>query len=236
MKTILHKAESRGEANFGWLHSRHSFSFGNYYDSQRMNFGALRVINDDRVKGGEGFGTHPHRDMEIISIPLTGTLEHKDSMGNSGVIKQGDIQVMSAGTGIHHSEYNHNKDEEVKFLQIWVTPNRKGVTPRYDQVTLKVDDRKNALQQVLSPKSNDDGVWIHQDAWFYMSNLDAGKSLDYELKTETNGVYIFVITGQIEIEGQEINTRDGYGISGTKTFSLTAKENSELLLMEVPMH
>jgi redox-sensitive bicupin YhaK (pirin superfamily) len=171
-QTVLHRASTRGDANHGWLKSRHTFSFANYYDPERMHFGAIRVINDDIVAPGMGFGTHPHDNMEIISIPLEGDLEHKDSMGNTTVIRHGDIQVMSAGTGIKHSEYNKNDDSPVKFLQIWVFPNKRGVTPRYDQITLNTEDRKNRFQQILSPSSEDDGVWIHQNAWFHMSDLD----------------------------------------------------------------
>ncbi|MBT6568949.1 MAG: pirin family protein, partial [Flavobacteriales bacterium] len=167
MKTQLYKSETRGQADHGWLQSHHSFSFGSYYDPERMNFGALRVLNDDTVAPGMGFSTHPHRDMEIISIPLEGDLEHQDSMGNKSVIQSGDVQVLSAGTGISHSEYNKNKDIPVKFLQIWVVPNQKGVAPRYDQITLNVTERKNKLQQILSPFPEDEGVWIHQNAWFY---------------------------------------------------------------------
>jgi len=178
--TVLHKADSRGDANHGWLHSKHTFSFASYYNPERMNFGVLRVLNDDTVAGGMGFGTHPHDNMEIISIPLSGDLEHKDSMNNVTVIKNGDIQVMSAGTGIQHSEYNKNKDSEVKFLQIWVFPNKKNVTPRYDQITLNIADRKNKLQQILSPNSDDDGVWIHQNAWFHLANFDKGTTTNYD--------------------------------------------------------
>ncbi|MEO8820744.1 MAG: pirin family protein [Ginsengibacter sp.] len=163
-KTILHKANTRGHADHGWLNSYHSFSFANYNNTERVHFGALRVLNDDTVSSGMGFGKHPHDNMEIISIPLQGDLEHKDSMGNTTVIKQGDIQVMSAGTGIQHSEYNKNKDVPVKFLQIWISPNKKNVTPRYDQVSLNENDRHNKLQQILSPNQDDDGVWIYQNA------------------------------------------------------------------------
>lgn len=235
MKTILHRSDFRGEANFGWLQSRHTFSFGNYYDSQRMNFGALRVINDDKVKGGQGFGTHPHKNMEIISIPLVGALEHKDSMGNSGVIQNGDIQVMSAGTGIHHSEFNHNADEVVEFLQIWVIPNKENVTPRYDQLTMDAGARKNKLQQILSPNPDDDGVWIHQDAWFFMSDLDKDNSLEYALKHPDNGVYIFVLNGKITAADQELEKRDGLGVMETETFTVTAHDDAQVLFMEVPM-
>src|SRR5690606_20497754 len=172
MKKIIHRANTRGYANHGWLKSYHTFSFANYYDPERMHFGALRVLNDDTVAGGMGFGKHPHNNMEIISIPLDGDLEHQDSMGNTAVIRNGDIQVMSAGTGIYHSEYNKNKDKPVKFLQIWVIPNKGNVEPRYDQVTLNVADRHNKLQQIVSPKDGGEGVWIHQDAWFHLGKFD----------------------------------------------------------------
>lgn len=235
--TVLHKAETRGKADHGWLNSRHSFSFANYYNPDRMNFGVLRVLNDDIVSEAKGFGTHPHRDMEIISIPLEGDLEHKDSMGTSAIIKQGDIQVMSAGTGIMHSEYNANADKEVKFLQIWVIPDKESVTPRYDQITLNLEDRKNKLQQVLSPNAEDAGVWIHQNAWFNMTSLEAGKSLQYLLNdAQNNGVYAFVIEGNVIINGQPLAKRDGFGIWDIENLDITADSHTELLLMEVPMH
>ena len=235
MKTLLHKAETRGDANHGWLHSRHTFSFANYYDPQRMNFGVLRVLNDDKVSGGMGFGTHPHQNMEIISIPLSGDLEHKDSMGNTTVIKEGDIQVMSAGTGVQHSEYNKNKDEEVRFLQIWVIPNTQNVEPRYDQITLDRADRKNKLQQVLSPNKEDAGVWIYQDAWFNMVDLDAEKEVVYNFNLKTNGLYIFVLEGSIEAGGQTLERRDGLGVFDTDAITLKATADASVLLMEVPL-
>lgn len=235
--TVLHKADSRGSANHGWLQSKHTFSFANYYNPDRMHFGALRVLNDDTVSEAQGFGTHPHRDMEIISIPLEGDLEHKDSMGTAAVIKQGDIQVMSAGTGIMHSEYNANKDKPVKFLQIWVFPNKKGVVPRYDQITLNLEDRKNQLQQVLSPNPDDAGVWIHQKAWFNMTSLEKGKTLNYQLNDpENNGVYAFIINGDATLNGQELEKRDGFGIWDVASLEITADSNAEILLMEVPMN
>ncbi len=234
-QTVLHRASSRGDANHGWLKSRHTFSFANYYDPERMHFGAIRVINDDIVAPGMGFGTHPHDNMEIISIPLEGDLEHKDSMGNTTVIRNGDIQVMSAGTGIKHSEYNKNSDSPVKFLQIWVFPNKRGVTPRYDQITLNIEDRKNRFQQILSPSSEDEGVWIHQNAWFFMSDLEKGKSLEYEFKSPENGLYVFVLDGDVTVDGHELSTRDGLGLWETNKVSFTAESNSSLLLMEVPM-
>ncbi|WP_296349081.1 pirin family protein [Winogradskyella sp.] len=237
MNTVLHKADTRGNANHGWLQSKHSFSFANYHNPERMNFGLLRVLNDDIVAPAMGFGTHPHQNMEIISIPLEGDLEHKDSMGNVAVIKSGDIQVLSAGTGITHSEYNKNKDKDVKFLQIWIFPNEQSVEPRYDQVTLNVNDRENKLQQVLSPNPEDSGVWIHQDAWFNMTNLDEGKTLTYNLnKPEKNGVYVFVLKGDATINNQSLNERDGFGMWDINDIDIKADSNTELLLMEVPMN
>ena len=235
-KTVLHKADTRGDANHGWLHSKHTFSFANYYNPERMHFGVLRVLNDDTVAGGKGFGTHPHDNMEIISIPLEGDLEHKDSMGNVAVIKNGEIQVMSAGTGIQHSEYNKNKEEAVKFLQIWVFPNKKNVTPRYDQIPLHLEDRKNKLQQILSPNAEDAGVWIHQNAWFHLGEFDAGKTMEYALKAVSNGVYVFVLSGDVTVNGQALNSRDGLGIWDIDKFSIEANAHAELLLMEVPMN
>jgi quercetin 2,3-dioxygenase len=233
--TVLHPAATRGHANHGWLESYHTFSFANYYHPERMSFGVLRVLNDDRVDAGMGFGKHPHDNMEIISIALEGDLEHKDSIGNTTVIKQGDIQVMSAGTGIYHSEYNKNKDQPTKFLQIWVLPNKKNVTPRYDQMTLNTNDRHNTLQQILSPDANDQGVWIHQEAWFHRADLDKGVEIDYQLKKPGNGVYAFVLNGELEINGIALTTRDGLGIWDTETIHLKAKSAVDILLMEVPM-
>lgn len=232
---ILHKANTRGHANHGWLNAYHSFSFASYYNPERTHFGVLRVLNDDTVAPGMGFGTHPHDNMEIITIPQSGDLEHKDSMGNVGVINHGEVQVMSAGTGIQHSEYNKNKDKELKLLQIWVIPNKKNVEPRYDQIKLNLADRKNKLQQILSPNQNDEGSWIYQDAWFHMTDLDAGKSLTYNLKKKGNGVYCFILEGDVTINGQDLNRRDGLGITNTNTFEIKATSHTEILLMEVPM-
>jgi redox-sensitive bicupin YhaK (pirin superfamily) len=232
---IIHRANERGHANHGWLNSYHSFSFGEYYDPGKTNFGVLRVLNDDTVAPGMGFGTHPHNNMEIISIPLEGDLEHKDSMGTTSVIRHGDIQVMSAGTGIYHSEYNKNKDKPVKFLQIWVIPREKGVKPRYDQITLNLADRHNKFQQVLSPKPDDAGVWIHQDAWFSLGKFDKGVKAEYELKKTGNGVYVFVLSGTVSVNGQELQNRDGAGITGLDKISVEATSDAEVLLMEVPM-
>ena len=233
--TILHKAETRGHANHGWLNAFHSFSFANYYNPERMHFGVLRVLNDDTVEGGRGFGMHPHDNMEIISIPLSGDLEHKDSMGNSAIIRNGDIQVMSAGTGIRHSEYNKNTDTLVKLLQIWIFPNKRNVTPRYDQITLNLADRKNKLQQILSPDSNDSGVWIHQDAWFHLADFDKDKTAEYKVKKEGNGVYAFILQGDVTINDTPLSTRDGLGVWNTDTLTIKATGNAEFLLMDVPM-
>ena len=233
--TILHTSESRGDANHGWLHSKHTFSFANYYNPERMHFGVLRVLNDDTVAAGMGFGTHPHDNMEIISIPLEGDLEHKDSMGNVTVIQNGDVQVMSAGTGIQHSEYNKNKDQHVKFLQIWVFPNKKNVTPRYDQITLKLEDRHNKLQQIISPNPDDAGVWIHQNAWFHLGKFDKGITKEYTIKGKGNGLYIFNLNGTLNVNNQIVNTRDGFGIWDIEKVNLMAESDAEFLIMEVPM-
>ena len=236
MKTTLQKSDTRGFANHGWLKSHHTFSFANYHNPERMNFGVLRVLNDDIVESGMGFGTHPHRDMEIISIPLEGDLEHKDSMGTTAVIRKGEIQVMSAGTGVMHSEYNKNVDELVKFLQIWVIPNKMGVQPRYDQISIKESAKPNDFQQILSPNADDEGVWIHQDAWFNLADFDKGVSKKYELHKKGNGVYVFVLSGKAKIGDIELSERDGLGIEDTDNFTLEALEKSEILLMEVPMN
>jgi redox-sensitive bicupin YhaK (pirin superfamily) len=235
MKTILHQSNSRGHANHGWLNSHHTFSFANYYDPTRMNFGMLRVLNDDVVDGGKGFGTHPHDNMEIISIPLQGDLEHKDSMGNVAVIKQNDVQIMSAGTGIHHSEYNKNPDNKVNFLQIWIFPKEKNIQPRYQQLTFNPEDRVNKLQQVVTAVKGEEGVWINQDAWFHLGNLKKGFKTDYVVKKKGNGVYAFVLEGDVTINDQLLHNRDGFGIWDVETFSVVADGDAQILLMDVPM-
>jgi quercetin 2,3-dioxygenase len=232
---IFHAANSRGVANHGWLKSYHTFSFANYHNAERIHFGALRVLNDDEVDAGMGFGTHAHDNMEIISIPLEGDLEHKDSMGNVTVIKNCDIQIMSAGSGITHSEYNKNKDSKVKFLQIWIIPNQRNATPRYDQITLDVNDRHNKLQQILSPNANDEGVWIHQNAWFHLAKFDKDFSTEYNLKSKGNGLYIFDLKGDIKVNEQAMSTRDGFGIWDIDAVKISAETDAEFLLMEVPM-
>jgi quercetin 2,3-dioxygenase len=236
MNTVIHKAETRGVANHGWLNSHHTFSFANYYNPERMNFGVLRVLNDDRVQAGQGFGTHPHNNMEIISIPLEGDLEHKDSMGNITVIKEGEVQVMSAGTGVTHSEYNKNADKEVKFLQIWVMPKVANVTPRYDQISIKEIEEEDKFYQVLSPNKDDKGVWINQDAWFSIGKFTKGKSDAYQIKKTGNGVYVFVLEGAVEIDGKQLSKRDGMGIWDTTKINVTATDNARVLLMDVPMN
>ncbi|MES2620642.1 MAG: pirin family protein, partial [Bacteroidota bacterium] len=205
------------------------------YNPEKTNFGVLRVLNDDTVDPGEGFGTHPHNNMEIISIPLEGDLEHKDSMGTVSVIKHGDIQVMSAGTGIYHSEFNKNSNKPVKFLQIWVTPREKGVKPRYDQITLNPADRKNKFQQILSPNADDAGVWIHQDAWFHLGKFDNGISTEYVINKKGNGVYAFVLSGNPTVNEQKLSNRDAIGVWDTDKISINTEGESEILLMEVPM-
>lgn len=232
--TIFHKADERGHADFGWLNSYHSFSFGHYYNPDKMGFGLLRVLNDDIVRGGTGFGKHPHDNMEIISIPLEGDLQHQDSMGNIATIRQGDIQVMSAGTGVQHSEHNKNHDSEVKFLQIWIYPNQLNVTPRYDQQP--ISQGHNELKQILSPDASDEGVWVHQDAWMHWGNFDEGAEALYNFKKSGNGVYAFVLEGTFEIDGKMVGRRDALGVWNTDKLMLKALHNgSRLLLIEVPM-
>jgi quercetin 2,3-dioxygenase len=232
---VIHRASTRGNADHGWLKTNHTFSFANYYNPDRMNFGALRVINDDRIAAKQGFPTHPHDNMEIITIPLTGAVEHKDSMGNSGVIRHGEVQVMSAGTGIQHSEYNHLDSEDLTLLQIWVFPNKAAVTPRYDQIQLP-QSKRNQLQQILSPYPDDAGVWIHQSAWFHLGRIDKGFKTKHRINLPaTNGVYAFVIEGNVTINGQVLNQRDGMGIWDVSALDIKADSNAYLLLMEVPV-
>lgn len=235
MNTILHKAATRGHANHGWLQANHSFSFAGYHNPDRVHFGVLRVLNDDHIAAGHGFGTHPHDNMEIITIPLEGALAHEDSMGNKAVIKAGDVQVMSAGTGIQHSEKNASDTEPVKLLQIWLFSKTRNVAPRYDEISIKEIAKENDFYQVLSPNPQDAGVWIHQDAWFSMGNLTAGTTRNYVVKKEGNGVYVFVISGKVTIHDEQIDTRDGFGIWDTTRFEMTVQEDAHVLLMDVPM-
>lgn len=234
--SVLHPADSRGHADHGWLVSDQTFSFADYHNPERMHFGVLRVLNDDKVEAGRGFGTHPHDNMEIISIPLEGDLEHQDSMGNTAIINNGDIQVMSAGTGIMHSEFNKSNNHLAKFLQIWVYPNKRNVTPRYDQITLDVSKRHNKFQQILSPNQDDEGVWIHQDAWFHLGRFDNDFASTYQVKKSGNGVYVFMISGSALIEGQQVGTRDGLGVWDIASLDIKATSpDTEILLMDVPM-
>lgn len=235
MKKIFHPSSSRGYADHGWLQSNHTFSFANYHDPQRIRFGTLRVLNDDTVAPAMGFGTHPHDNMEIISIPLEGDLEHKDSMGNVAVIKQGDIQAMSAGTGIFHSEKNKNSKDLVKFLQIWVFPNKRDIEPRYSQITLDQDRIQNQFLQILSPSPEDEGVVVQQDAWFHLGRLSEGTSLTYSLKKAANGLYAFLIEGSASVAGQLMEQRDGLGLWDTTQVEISATSPAYILLMEVPM-
>lgn len=236
MKTVLHKAGTRGHADHGWLNTYHTFSFAGYHDPQRMHFGALRVLNDDTVASGMGFGCHPHDNMEIISIPTYGDLEHKDSMGNTQVIRQGDVQVMSAGTGVEHSEKNKNRDKEVRFFQIWIYTDKKGHAPRYDQKNFPDGDKHNKLLTIVSPMGkNDGGVQIHQNAWLSSGKLDKDLKIAYELKQKENGVYAFVIEGDVIVNGEKLSKRDGLGITDTGKLEIKADTDAEILLIEVPM-
>ena len=235
MKTIVHKANERGHANHGWLNAYHSFSFANWYNPEKVQFGMLRVLNDDTIAAGMGFGTHPHDNMEIITIPLEGDLAHKDSMGNGTTIKSGDIQVMSAGTGILHSEFNPNTDQHTKLFQIWLFPKYRNVEPRYQQITLDQSLQKNDFAQILSPNPDDAGVWIHQDAWFYLSDFDKDFSKKLSLKKEGNGFYIMNIEGEIEVNGEKLERRDAIGIWETNEIEIKANSNTKFLVMEIPM-
>ena len=235
MKTTMYTADSRGHANHDWLESYHTFSFANYHDPNRMNFGAMRVLNDDTVAAGRGFDTHRHLNMEIVSIPLSGDLEHKDSMGNETIIHEGDIQVMSAGTGINHSEYNKNKEHEVKFLQIWIMANQRPVAPRYDQMKINEAGAKNKFIQILSPDKNDDGVWIYQDAWFHIGEFNREETIIHNLKNANDGLFIFVLEGSAHVAGTILEKRDAIGISEIQKVEITAQSDSKILLIEVPM-
>ena len=235
MKKTLHKADTRGVAEHGWLSSRHTFSFGEYHDPERMRFGLLRVLNDDVVQPGMGFGTHPHENMEIISIPLVGELRHEDSMGNTQIITAGEVQIMSAGTGITHSEYNGSESEIVNFLQIWVLPEDRDLEPRYDQKLFSADEREGRLQNIVSPDKNDSGVWINQQAWFWLGDFKAGQSDTYTIKRSGNGAYFFVLEGVVAVAGEQLERRDGIGVEGDATVDVEATEDCQLLIMDVPV-
>lgn len=235
MKTVLHKSNTRGHANHGWLNSYHTFSFAGYYDPARIHFGALRVLNDDTVSAGMGFGKHPHDNMEIVSIPLSGDLHHRDSTGRDKIIREHDVQIMSAGSGIQHSETNANHDKEVKFLQIWILPKEKNIEPRYDQKSFHPEDRKNILLTVVAPDDTN-ALWINQDAWFTLGNFSKGFSSAYQVHRNENGVYVFVIKGDITVNDVALNERDGLGIYETNELKISADNDTEFLLMDIPMY
>ena len=235
MKTVLHKADTRGVANHGWLSSHHTFSFANYYNPERMGFGTLRVINDDIVAPARGFGTHPHENMEIISVPLSGCLRHKDTMGNEHVIKAGEVQAMSAGTGLQHSEYNHSQNEAVNFLQIWVYPKRKNIKPNYSQKEFLEENRMNKIQLVVSPDGRDNTVEINQDAFFSRTQIGVGNELTCSKYLKDNGVYFLILEGDIEVNGKSLSTKDGLGVMDADDLKLVAKSKAEVLIMEVPL-
>ncbi|WP_295914469.1 pirin family protein [uncultured Alistipes sp.] len=236
MNKTIHRAETRGHANHGWLDTHHTFSFAGYYDPRRVHFGALRVLNDDTVAPGEGFGTHPHDNMEIVSIALEGALRHGDSMGNMQVLRPGEIQVMSAGTGITHSEMNASATEPVKFLQIWVLTDAQGHTPRYNQLEL-APARRNELRTIVAPEGRGDEHvgWIHQDAWFSTLDLDKDHTVEYRMKTPGHGAYVFVIEGNVKLADEELGPRDGVGITDTDGFLIKGDTDARVLIIEVPM-
>lgn len=236
MKTVIHPASARGFADHGWLKAHHSFSFADYYNPERMRFGLLRVLNDDTIAPGKGFGTHPHDNMEIVTIPLKGTLEHKDSLGSVGVIKKGEVQIMSAGTGVTHSEYNHSKTEEVKLLQTWIFPKQKNIKPRYDQKVFIAEGRKNKFQKVVSPDASEGSMMINQDAYYFLGDFDKDVNTAYTINIPGNGVYLFVMEGKIEIDGNKLGKRDAIGIWEVDKFTISTTEKSELLLIELPMN
>ncbi len=237
MKYIVHKSNSRGQADHGWLKSAHSFSFANYFDPEKSNFGLLRVLNDDMVEGGQGFGRHPHQNMEIISIPLKGELEHEDSMGTKRVIKTGDVQVMSAGTGVHHSEYNKSADKPVEFLQIWIFPKYKDIAPRYDQKSFAYAATPNAFHTIVAPmESPEEVIKINQDAYLSIAKLEKGKSTSYKVHNPANGIYTFLLEGNVSANGQTLERRDAIGAWDVETMTLEAVETSDILVIEVPMN
>lgn len=236
MKKIIHRASDRGHADHGWLDTHHTFSFANYYNPDQMNFGVLRVLNDDIVEPGRGFGQHPHADMEIISIPLEGALTHRDTMGHAQAIRTGDVQVMSAGTGLQHSEYNESESEHVNFLQLWIFPKSRGVEPRYDQKSFDPEARKNNWQQIVKPEDAEgEGLWIHQDAYMHLADMDEGANLRYAIRNEGNGVYFFILEGEIEVNGELLRKRDGIGLWETDEVLLKADTAASVLAVEGPM-
>ena len=237
MKTKLFEANSRGNADHGWLKANFSFSFGNYYNPERVQFGMLRVLNDDTIAGGTGFGTHPHANMEIITIPLEGGLKHRDSMGNEGVIRFGEVQVMSAGTGIQHSEMNASQNDTAKTLQLWVFPDKEDVTPRYDQKSFDIENQINKFVTIVYPKDKNDGnaLWVYQQTFFNLGIFEKDTSITYKVNIPENGVYLFLIEGEIEVDNQILRTRDAMGIIDFEQFEIKINSKSKILLIEVPM-
>ncbi len=235
MKTTLHKSNTRGQADYGWLHANYSFSFGNYHDPSRVHFGLLRVLNDDIVDPGMGFDLHPHDNMEIVTIPLKGALEHRDNKGGHGIINAGDVQIMSAGTGIYHSEFNHSKTEAVNLFQVWIFPKVKNIQPRYDQKSFDWLSQKNGFKTVVSPNENDDTLWINQNAVFSIGNIDKGISHSYKINFPGNGVYLMVVEGKVNVGDITLDQRDALGIEDVTEFTITATEDSRLVAIEIPM-
>lgn len=236
MKKTIHRADSRGYADHGWLKSYHTFSFANYYNPERTRFGVLRVLNDDIVEPGMGFGTHPHDNMEIITIPIKGELAHKDSTGNKEIIKENEVQIMSAGSGLTHSEFNNSKTDKVNLLQIWLFPKEKNIKPRYAQKVFSPDEMKNTFKTVVSPDKNTGGLWINQDAEFLLASIDKGKSLKHNVKFSGNGIYLFVIEGSIEVLDEKLSNRDAIGLEGIEQFEIKADEDSKVLVIDLPMN
>lgn len=237
MNLVLHPSDSRGAADFGWLKARYSFSFANYFNPKKTEFGKLRVLNDDLVKGGMGFGTHPHRDMEIISIPLKGSIKHKDSMDHSEIIKAGEVQVMSAGTGVEHSEFNPSQ-EELNLLQIWIFPDKNGLEPRYEQKDFSDKIKKNEFTKIVVPKekSNNGALWINQEAYLSLGDFDSGITIEHYLENQSHGVYVFLIEGSLKIDGNKLKSRDAAGVTDTSSLTMEFEEFSRVLLIEVPMN
>ncbi|MES2577479.1 MAG: pirin family protein [Bacteroidota bacterium] len=238
MTTQLFESNTRGKADFGWLKANFSFSFGNYFNPERVQFGMLRVLNDDTIAGGSGFGTHGHANMEIITIPLEGGLQHRDSMGNEGVIGFGEVQVMSAGSGVEHSEMNASQKNEAKTLQLWVFPDTENVAPRYDQKSFDIENQINTFVNIVSPKDKNDGnaLWVYQKTFFHLGIFDSNTNIKYEVKIPKNGVYLFLIEGEIEVNNQTLKARDAMGITDFDQFEIKISTKSKILLVEVPMN
>jgi redox-sensitive bicupin YhaK (pirin superfamily) len=235
MKTVFHPSFERGHANHGWLNAYHSFSFASWYDPGKTHFGALRVLNDDEIAAGMGFGTHPHDNMEIVTIPLKGAIAHKDSMGNNGVIQSGDVQIMSAGTGVQHSEFNASASEVLNLLQVWVFTKKRNINPRYEQKTFHPENKRNSFTLLVSPSKEEESLWINQDAFFSLGQFDANTSVDYKIKHEGNGAFIFIIEGKASAGNKVLNKRDAIGIWETESIEIKTTENSKILIVEVPM-